>query len=84
MTIHVNGSTAYRVAGKANAGLGDIAVGDVVGAQGEKRADGSLDATTVRAAPKPGRWFGGRGGNQNPKAGPNATPNASPGSYITG
>ena len=84
VTIHVNGSTAYRVAGKANAGLGDIAVGDVVGAQGEKRADGSLDATTVRAAPKPGRWFGGRGGNQNPKAGPNATPNASPGSYITG
>jgi hypothetical protein len=84
VTIHVNGSTTYRVAGKANAALGDIAVGDVVGAQGQKRADGSLDATTVRAAAKPGRWFGGRGGNQNPKAGPNATPNASPGSYITG
>lgn len=81
VTIHVNGSTTYRVAGKANAGLGDIVVGDIVGAQGQKRGDGSLDATTVRAAPKPGRWFGGRG-DQNPKNGPKATPNASPGSYT--
>jgi Domain of unknown function (DUF5666) len=81
VTIHVSGSTTYRVAGKANAGLGDVAVGDIVAAQGQKRADGSLDATTVRAAPKPGRWFGGRD-RVNPKASPNAAPNASPGSYT--
>jgi len=79
-TIHVSGSTTYRVAGKATAGLADIAVGDIVGAQGEQRADGSLDATTVRAAPMPGRWFGGpRVGN--PKIKPNG-PNATPGSYT--
>jgi uncharacterized protein DUF5666 len=83
-TIHVSGSTTYRVAGKANATLGDIVVGAIIGAQGEQRADGSLDATTVRGAGKPGRWFGGRGGNQKPKAAPNATPNATPGSYIPG
>jgi uncharacterized protein DUF5666 len=81
-TIHVSGSTTYRVAGKANATLGDVAVGEIIGAQGEQRADGSLDATTVRAAGKPGRWFGDRGGNLNPKAAPNATPNAKPGSYT--
>ena len=78
VTIHVSGSTTYRVAGKATAGLADIAVGDIVGAQGQKRADGSLDATTVGAASKPGRWFGGRGGTLNPKTAPNATP----GSYT--
>ena len=79
VTIHVTASTNYRVAGKKNAALADIAVGAIIGAQGEKRADGSLDATRVAAAPKPGKWFGGRG-NQQPKAGPNAAPSASPGS----
>jgi hypothetical protein len=84
-TIRVTGSTTYRVAGKANATLADIAVGAIIGAQGQQRADGSIDATTVRAAPAPGRWFGGRdrvGGK--PKTGPNATPNATPGSYNPG
>jgi hypothetical protein len=79
-TIHVSGSTTYRVGGKANATFGDIAIGAIIGAQGEQRADGSLDATVVRAAGKPDRWFGGRGGNLNPKAAPNATPK--PGSYT--
>jgi hypothetical protein len=84
-TIHVSGSTTFRVAGKANATLADIAVGAIVGAQGQQRADGSIDATTIRAAPAPGRWFGGRdraGGK--PKNAPNATPNATPGSYNPG
>jgi Domain of unknown function (DUF5666) len=84
-TIHVAGSTTYRVAGKANATLGDIAVGAIIGAQGQQRADGSIDATTVRAAPAPGRWFGGRDrAGAKPKNGPNATPNATPGSYNPG
>jgi uncharacterized protein DUF5666 len=78
VTIHVNASTTYRVAGKKNATLADITVGAIVGAQGQKRADGSLDATTVGAASKPGKWFGGRG-NQNPKAGPNASPGSTTG-----
>jgi hypothetical protein len=79
VTIHVTASTTYRVAGKKNAALADIAVGAIIGAQGEKRADGSIDATRVADAPKPGKWFGGRG-SQQPKAGPNAAPSASPGS----
>jgi hypothetical protein len=83
-TIHVAASTTYRVAGKANATLADIAVGAIVGAQGQQRADGSIDATTVRAAPAPGRWFGGRDGAGKPKNAPNATPNATPGSYNPG
>jgi Domain of unknown function (DUF5666) len=78
VTIHVSGSTTYRVAGKGNAGLGDIAVGDIVAAQGQKRADGSLDAATVRAAPKPGKWFGGPG-NRNPKIAPSASPGSTTG-----
>lgn len=78
VTIHVSGSTKYQVAGKANAGLADIAVGAIVGALGEKRADGSLDATTVRTASKPGRWFGGPG--RGPKASPKVTSYATPGS----
>jgi hypothetical protein len=78
VTIHVSASTTYRVAGKKNATLADITVGAIVGAQGQKRADGSLDATTVGAASKPGKWFGGRG-NQNPKAGPNASPGSTTG-----
>jgi Domain of unknown function (DUF5666) len=87
-TIHVSASTTYRVVGKANASLADVAVGDIIGAQGQQRADGSLDATAVRAARTPGRWFGGRDGarrNAKPNPnGPNATPNATPGSYNAG
>jgi uncharacterized protein DUF5666 len=84
-TIHVSGSTKYRVPGKDNATLGDIEVGAIVGAQGEKRADGSIDATTVRGAPKPGRWFGGRNGQDGkPRTGPNAAPTPTPSSGTTG
>jgi uncharacterized protein DUF5666 len=84
-TIHVGASTTYRVAGKANATLADIAVGAIIGAAGQQRADGSIDAATVRAAPKAGRWFGGRdGAGAKPKKAPKATPNATPGSYTPG
>jgi uncharacterized protein DUF5666 len=84
-TIHVAASTTYRVAGKPNATLADIAVGAIIGAAGQQRADGSIDAATVRAAPAPGRWFGGRdGAGGKPKKAPNATPNATPGTYNPG
>ena len=48
-TIHVDGSTTYRVQGSTTAKLSDITVGMVISAQGLARADGSLDATTVAA-----------------------------------
>jgi uncharacterized protein DUF5666 len=84
-TIHVSASTTYRAAGKAKATLSDIAIGAIIGAAGSQRADGSIDATTVRAAPAPGRWFGGKAGaGPKPKKAPTATPNASPGSYTPG
>ncbi len=47
-TIHVTGTTTYRVKGKQTATSTDLAVGDRVDAQGTLRADGSLDATTVQ------------------------------------
>ena len=47
-TIHVSGTTKYKVKGRATAALGDIAVGDRVSAEGTLRADGSLDAVSVQ------------------------------------
>ena len=49
ITIHVDGSTTYRVKGAAAGKLSDVTVGMYVSAQGLSRADGSLDATTVLA-----------------------------------
>ena len=52
--IHVTDKTTYKERGKDSATLSDIAVGDVVGAEGTLRADGSLDAVSVEGrAPKP-------------------------------
>ena len=52
--IHVTDKTTYEKRGKDSATLSDIAVGDVVGAEGMLRADGSLDAVSVEGrAPKP-------------------------------
>ena len=50
--IHVTDQTTFQVRGKDPAGLGDIAVGDRVLAQGPLRADGSMDATAVAGGPK--------------------------------
>jgi hypothetical protein len=62
------------VPGDISPSLADIAVGTFVGAQGHQRADGSLDATVVQAAPKAGKWFGdGRIGPTGPKASPSAS-----------
>jgi hypothetical protein len=70
-TIHVGSGTTYRIPGDTSPSLADIAVGAVIGAQGRQRADGSLDATVVQAAPRAGRWFGvGPDGPKGPKASP--------------
>jgi hypothetical protein len=49
VTIRVTSSTTFQVKGVANATIADLAVGDVVQAQGTQNADGSLTATIVRA-----------------------------------
>ena len=52
-TITATSSTVITKGGKTIS-VGDLAVGDVVGAEGTLRADGSLDATSVASrAPKP-------------------------------
>jgi outer membrane lipoprotein SlyB len=45
--IHVDSSTTYRIAGSDNATLKDLAVDDVIVAQGTQQSDGSLDAEAV-------------------------------------
>jgi hypothetical protein len=62
-TIHVAGSTTYRVNGTPGA-LSDIKVGSFIVAEGTQRADGSLDAAVVRSG------FGGRGVPGGPGFGP--------------
>jgi hypothetical protein len=48
-TIHVDGSTKFRVAGATTATAADVKTGMVVMVQGTARADGSLDAISVFA-----------------------------------
>lgn len=87
-TINVDGSTDYRVNGE-DAALGDVEVGMFLVAEGTENADGSLDATAVKAADERLRGPGGRGGHgfrfggpgpfgEQPDApGPDATDSAS-------
>ena len=49
VTVHVSGSTMYRVAGVEEADLGDIAVDMAVRVSGRARSDGSIDAAAVVA-----------------------------------
>lgn len=82
VTVHVDGSTAYTVAGETGKALSDVEVGMVVAASGEERADGSLDASTVHAGSiwqRMGR-DGGRGGGPGGHGpwGVNPAPTASP------
>jgi hypothetical protein len=60
-TIDVSSSTKYSVRGVSTPTLSDVAVGDRIVAQGTLNADGSLNATTVQAAPNDQPGFGGRG-----------------------
>jgi len=48
-TIHVSGTTKYKIFGAATSTLAGINVGDLVIAEGSLRADGSLDASAVNA-----------------------------------
>ena len=51
--IHVSSSTTFKVKGKDAATIADIAVGDRLQADGVRRSDGSMDATSVTGrAPK--------------------------------
>ncbi len=64
MTIKVGSGTTYQVPGKTSATLADITVGMRIVAQGTQNADGSLQASAIRA----GSAFGGgfRGWMQAP------------------
>jgi hypothetical protein len=83
-TIHVTSATTYETRGKTAATLADVAVGNVVLAQGTLNDDGSLKATDVRiGAFGPGGKlrgpFGGQGGGKGGKSGKggnSADPNA--------
>lgn len=74
-TIHVGSGTTYQVAGKTDASLSDITTGMFVSASGTKRADGSLDATSVTATNGHGRMF--RGGPWGPHDSASPAPNTS-------
>lgn len=62
VTIDVSSATKYSVRGVSAPTLADVAVGDRMAAVGSLNADGSLNATTVQAAPNDQPGFGGGGG----------------------
>jgi hypothetical protein len=74
VTIHVDGSTTYRVEGvTGTAALSDVATGMKILASGAKNADGSLDASRVLAGT--GRKL--RGDHQKNGTEPEASPSPS-------
>lgn len=89
--VKVGSSTTYQVAGATNATIANIAVGDVLVAQGTRNSDGSLSASVVRAGqagsgPGFGKGFGrgfghgmggGFGGTSPADPAPGATPSGS-------
>ncbi|MGA2513922.1 MAG: DUF5666 domain-containing protein [Candidatus Limnocylindrales bacterium] len=62
VTVDVSSTTRYAVRGVSAATLADVAVGDRISASGTLNADGSLNATSVTAAPNGQPGFGGIGG----------------------
>ncbi len=73
-TIHVDGSTTYRIDGAAGA-LSNLKVGSFIVAEGTQRTDGSLDAAGVRGG-QFGR--GGHGGPGDPDHDGDDAPSVSP------
>ncbi len=62
VTIRITPTTTYRVPGVSSPTLANVAVGDVVVAQGTMNADGSLSASVVRAGAAGTFGPGGHGG----------------------
>ena len=58
MTVHLGAATTIRVRGKDAATAADLAKGMVIVALGERRADGSVDATAVVAGKLGGHGLG--------------------------
>jgi hypothetical protein len=78
VTVHVNGSTQFRVQGvTGTAKLLDVAVGMGLIANGEKNADGSLNASRVLAGHGRKLRAGGKPGNPHDDS--DGQPGASPG-----
>ena len=72
VTVHVDSSTEFTVGGETGKSVADVEVGMIVGASGEENADGSLDASRVRAGTV---WDGlGRGPGARPRTGEVAHP----------
>jgi uncharacterized protein DUF5666 len=69
LTVHVGSGTSIGVAGVDNATIADVKAGMVAVIEGSQRADGSLDATALRA----GQLGKGRGDLKGPNNGPNAS-----------
>jgi hypothetical protein len=75
-TINVGAGTTYKVAGVTAANLGDLAVGMRLEATGRQNADGSLDATAIRAGN--GKFHGGPWKqNDSGDPGPSTSPSTS-------
>jgi hypothetical protein len=73
VTVHLGPGTTYRVQGAADATAASLAKGMVVLVVGERRADGSIDATSVLA----GRFRDGVKGPKPDQPGSSAKPEAS-------
>lgn len=71
VTVHVASGTTIGVAGVAKATLSDVKSGMVVVVVGTQRADGSIDATEIRAG---AIRIGHAGDRPGPGLGPKATP----------
>ena len=69
LTVHVGSGASIGVAGVDKATIADVKAGMIVVVEGSQRADGSLDATALRAG-QPGK---GRGDLKGPKDAPNAS-----------
>src|SRR5207248_1311851 len=61
ITVNVDSSTTYQTRGNASASLADVAVGDMLEAEGTLNTDGSLNATAVQYG-APGAGGYGPGG----------------------
>jgi Cu/Ag efflux protein CusF len=92
ITVNVDSSTTYQSRGTASASLADVAVGDVLNAEGTLNSDGSLNATAVQyGAAGAGVYGAGKGhgfGPGRPFRGPfggrNQAPNPSPSATTSG